>query len=489
VQRLVLLTLGALLSLPLQAARLPNPSASHLPRWRGFNLLEKFIYRPKGNPPFQENDFRWISAWGFNFVRLPMDYRVWIKDGDWEKIDPKARAFRDIDQAVAWGRKYGIHLCLNFHRAPGYCINNKVKEPGDLWTDPHVQDICARHWTFFAHRYKGIPSRYLSFNLFNEPSGTDSAHYAVVAEKMIKAIRKEDPKRLIISDGVNSGSTPCLELLPFKVAQSTRGYAPHFISHYQAPWVEGSVEWQEPVWPKPILNAVISGADVGLDAPLVLRGGFEKGGKLTVKVKMSSDKAVLHVRADGKDLASPRYPTKPDQTWKVLDEKERRLVEARIPTGTKEVTLAGTEGFLVICDLAVQPEGQPKVVLPLSGEQWDMTQDPALLTPEGALAEDSPRYDSHWMWDKFMAPWREAEARGVGVMVGEFGCFNRTPHPVVMAWMGDWLANWKKAGWGWAMWNFRGSMGILDSGRKDIKYEDFEGHKLDKEMLTLLQKS
>jgi hypothetical protein len=29
---------------------------------------------------------------------------------------------------------------------------------------------------------------------------------------------------------------------------------------------------------------------------------------------------------------------------------------------------------------------------------------------------------------------------------------------------------------------------VLDSKRADVKYEDFRGHKLDREMLTLLQR-
>jgi len=54
--------------------------------------------------------------------------------------------------------------------------------------------------------------------------------------------------------------------------------------------------------------------------------------------------------------------------------------------------------------------------------------------------------------------------------------------------MEDCLRNWKKAGWSWALWNFRGSFGIMDSGRQDVQYEDYEGHKLDRRMLELLQK-
>jgi endoglucanase len=37
------------------------------------------------------------------------------------------------------------------------------------------------------------------------------------------------------------------------------------------------------------------------------------------------------------------------------------------------------------------------------------------------------------------------------------------------------------------MWNLRGELGVLDSGRVDVKYENFRGHKLDREMLKLLQ--
>jgi len=51
-----------------------------LPRWRGFNLQDMFTMRSRGD--FPEDDFRWIRDLGFDFVRLPLCYRLWIKDGD-----------------------------------------------------------------------------------------------------------------------------------------------------------------------------------------------------------------------------------------------------------------------------------------------------------------------------------------------------------------------------------------------------------------------
>jgi endoglucanase len=96
--------------------------------------------------------------------------------------------------------------------------------------------------------------------------------------------------------------------------------------------------------------------------------------------------------------------------------------------------------------------------------------------------------DRAWLWKICIEPWKEAESKGIGVMVGEWGAFNKTPHDVMLCWAEDCLKNWQKAGWGWAMWNFRGSFGVLDSDRGDVQYEDFEGHKLDRKLLDLLQR-
>ncbi|MFC2086074.1 hypothetical protein ACFLRO_02550 [Bacteroidota bacterium] len=78
-----------------------------------------------------------------------------------------------------------------------------------------------------------------------------------------------------------------------------------------------------------------------------------------------------------------------------------------------------------------------------------------------------------------------AEKR-IGRHVGEWGCYNRTPHDVALARMSDLLSLWKEAGWGCAMWNFGVSFGILESGREDVDYQDFRGHKLDRKMMDLL---
>ena len=344
----------------LPKAMLPEVDIQHLPRWRGFNLQEKFSHTPDewktvapewghNNEPFQESDFEWMANWGFNFVRLPMSYKCWTHPADPMKF--MEQPLKEIDQAVKYGKRYGLHVNLNFHRAPGYCINRCSGEPLTLWTDPPTQDLFVHHWTCFAQRYKGIPAAQLSFDLVNEPTCTET-QYVPLVKRTVAAIHAVDPQRPVIADGLNCGNQPVQGLVGVAVAQSARGYAPGSLTHYLATWA-GSPQ-RKPTWP--------------------LR------------------------RNDG-----------------------------------------------------------------------------------------SVECDKETLRKQMAHPWQALAAKGVGVHVGEWGCYNKTPHEVTLAWMRDYLALWKEAGWGWSLWCFRGSFGIVDSGRADITYQKFKGHKLDRKMLELLQ--
>ena len=70
-----------------------------------------------------------------------------------------------------------------------------------------------------------------------------------VVKRLVENIRAEDPQRLIIADGLKWGREPVNGLAGLGIAQSTRGYEPVQISHYQASWMHGSDTWPEPTWP------------------------------------------------------------------------------------------------------------------------------------------------------------------------------------------------------------------------------------------------
>ena len=337
-----------------------------LPRWRGFNLLGMFAapssskYAEKGlNGRFDEDDFRMISEFGFNFVRLPLSYKVWADESDPFKIIEEKIA--PLDDAVEYGKKYGLHVNICLHRIPGYCINDDDTEPFCLWTDPEALECAKHHWRHIAKRYKDIPCEELSFNLFNEPKyDVDQATVTTVYAELIKAIREIDPDRLIIADGTHNGNQPPTELMSEdfeNIAYSCRGYNPGSVTHFGVSFMENS-EAIKPVWP----------------------GGIQTVSGRNVK--------------------------------------------------------------------------------------WDRA-----------------KLDRHYgMWAAL------AENFGVGVICGEMGCFYKCPHDVMLAWYKDMMESLKERNIGYAVWNFRGTFGIMDSGRDDIELEDYNGHKLDRELLTLLQK-
>jgi endoglucanase len=249
-------TAAVLLSNPaahaLDSSRSPRPQP-RIPRWRGFNLTELTGGQPGRR--FVESDFAWMQEWGFNFARLPMSYWTWSRPERWMEIDERALA--PIDDAIEWGRQYGIHLNLNFHRIPGYCVNGREREPYQLFNSPRdamqrALEAAAHHWRTFARRYQGVPPARLSFDLFNEPPFmADQARYVEIARALIATIREVSPDRLIFADGADIGQTPVLGLVDEGVVQSTRGYLPKMISHYTATWVPKNEfeSFAVPEWP------------------------------------------------------------------------------------------------------------------------------------------------------------------------------------------------------------------------------------------------
>ncbi|MBI5725154.1 MAG: cellulase family glycosylhydrolase [Planctomycetes bacterium] len=325
-----------------------------LPRWRGFNLLSFFSVKWNSRPV--EDDFRWIADWGFDFIRLPMSYLLWTQSDDIFKV--KEDVLEQIDQAVDLARRCGLHVCLNFHRAPGYTISSENPETLSLWKEQKPLDAFCFHWELFTRRYKGISSRELSFNLVNEPpvpsrTVMTKADYERVVRAAVAAIRRIDPDRLIIADGISVATEPVPELADVGIAQSCRGYRPMSISHHKAHWCKTD-HFPPPAWP-------------GVDE---------------------------------------------------------------------------------------------------SGETWDRRR----------LAE-------------YYAPWGKMIGRGVGVHCGECGCHNLTPHGVFLAWLEDVLSVLTGLGIGYALWNFRGPFGVLDSKRDDVEYQDWHGRLLDRKMLDLLRES
>ncbi len=76
--------------------------------------------------------------------------------------------------------------------------------------------------------------------------------------------------------------------------------------------------------------------------------------------------------------------------------------------------------------------------------------------------------------------------KGYPVMIGEFGCYADMDHESCLKWMETGFREWKKRGYGWAIWDYDGPFGLVDSRRPDAEYIEVDGRKVDKKMLELL---
>src|SRR5664279_4366375 len=194
-----------------------------LPRWRGFNLLDYFgAFPPKGNDRSKstKDDFKWMVDWGFDFVRLPMAYPRYINFDPEKNVTPadilniNEKVVDQIQELVFSAQESGLHVSINLHRAPGYCINAGFHEPYNLWKDQEALDAFCFHWEMWGKRFAAISSKKISFDLVNEPlmrenmndqfsksSAVPGETYRKVAMAAAKAIRKSNPDHLVIADG------------------------------------------------------------------------------------------------------------------------------------------------------------------------------------------------------------------------------------------------------------------------------------------------
>ncbi len=368
-----LITAALAVGKPLASAVSKMPLNNKLPKWKGFNVLDFFSPDPTPSKrPTTEEYFKWMQGWGFDFVRIPIAYPHYLNFDRSRNILPEEvyninpEAVDRIDAFVSLAHKYQMHVSLNLHRAPGYCINAGFYEPYNLWRDEAAQQAFYFHWNMWARKYRDESPEKISFDLLNEPSVREDMNdqhsksgpvpgeiYRKLAQSAAESIRKENPGHLIIADGNSGGNQVVPELIDLNIAQSCRGYYPGSISHFKAPWANKDIEHMPiPKWPGEVGN----------------------------------------------------------------------------------------------------------------------------------------QYLSREMLETYYQPWIELVQQGVGVHCGECGCWNKTPHDVFMAWFSDVLDILSSNGIGFAVWNFAGDFGILDSGRTDLQYEDWYGHKLDRRFLDLLRK-
>lgn len=190
------------------------------------NTLDTWITEP---------DFEQIAAWGFDHVRIPVDYNIFqAADGSF-----LPQGFDCLDRAVSLCRKYQLNLILDLHKTAGFSFDEGETEEG-FFDSAAYQELFYQLWEEFARRYGNDPA-HIAFELLNEV--TDQSYIKTwnrIADTCIRRIRKIAPETVLLVGSFNNNGArevPYLDA-PYdsNIVYNFHCYEPLLFTHQGATW-------------------------------------------------------------------------------------------------------------------------------------------------------------------------------------------------------------------------------------------------------------
>jgi len=114
------------------------------------------------------DDIRFIADAGFNTIRVPLDYRLFVTAEDEPRFDGVGYAL--IDRLIGWARTAGLRVILDLHAAPGGQVGASHDGGSGyplLFYVPANLESTVRRGETLARRYRDEPA-VLGYVLLNE---------------------------------------------------------------------------------------------------------------------------------------------------------------------------------------------------------------------------------------------------------------------------------------------------------------------------------
>lgn len=184
----------------------------------------------------RREDFRRISRWGVDHVRLPVDYNlVQNPDGSF-----KEQGFDRLKNCIEWCGEYGLNIVLDLHKTIGFSFDKEENELG-FFENRELQEHFFKLWEEFAKRFSSYGN--VAFELLNEVTEKKyKDSWNSISAEAVERIRKFAPDTIIIIGGYyNNDASAVKDLLEpadGRIVYSFHCYSPLIFTHQGAYWIE-----------------------------------------------------------------------------------------------------------------------------------------------------------------------------------------------------------------------------------------------------------
>ncbi|MBT1706358.1 cellulase family glycosylhydrolase [Chryseosolibacter indicus] len=186
-----------------------------------------------------QSDINWIADQGFNCVRIPMHYELFLTASQravrnqvirnssnyqnyvnslttWYNSnqlfnDVNTEGFRTLQNCLTWAAARGMYVVVDLHAAPGaQGSDSNISDAlvqNDLWNRSIYQDITVRLWERIVSRYKDN-NTVAFWDIINEPNNVPGGGPAIhnLLNRIINAIRALGDTHLIMVEGNGWGN-------------------------------------------------------------------------------------------------------------------------------------------------------------------------------------------------------------------------------------------------------------------------------------------
>ncbi len=201
-------------------------------------------------------DIAFIRRAGFNSVRVPFNYRLFVTEEEPRRLE--GVGYEMLDRVVGWCRREGLYVVLDMHGAPGGQTGDNIDDSWGypfLFESPEAQELTVRIWRKIAARYAREPA-VLGYDLLNEPV----AHYFDAARlnpkleplyrRVVAGIRTVDKNHIIFLGGAQWDTNFKVFGPPFdkKLAYTFHKYWMEVKQEAVQEYVDFSAKYNVPVW-------------------------------------------------------------------------------------------------------------------------------------------------------------------------------------------------------------------------------------------------